>query len=360
MTSRKAPIRHAAFAALAAALAVLGTADDAPQYAPAASRPAILLTDLRYEIDDIDDHFDVAFFLRAPEFRKLGIVLDGHRNPNGEKVLERMFALSDRSIPYAKGLTDYLMSRPDDRAVANPTQGGVDLVVEALRKSAEPVHIIAVGSLSDIAVAYNREPDLMLEKTAAVYVVAGWLDPQYAFWRYFREPGGPPDDVLKKLKDLPNIAPNVALDPLSFVRIMRSGLPIVWAPTDVNQWMFPAPKLLKDTADPLIQFALDELRYWNVRYAAAPWWSMDGATVPDRYFFYHRGCKMYSTPALLLAAGLKPSENPDLLTVKTAAASFDERGSLTQIDYDAEQANLRVITAINGSAMDQHLARRLR
>ena len=119
-------------------------------------------------------------------------------------IRDRMY-LTDRQVPYARGLLRSLES-PEDKAVAQPAefQGGVSLILKALRGSSTPVTVFATGSLRDVAAAFNREPELLRTKVARLYVNAGHSGGQREW--------------------------NVDLDRHAFVRIMQSGLPICWVP----------------------------------------------------------------------------------------------------------------------------------
>ena len=75
-----------------------------------------------------------------------------------------------------------------------------------LRRSPDKVVLHTAGSCRDVAAAFNREPDLLREKVRAVYI----------------EIGNGPDGLQKEW--------NVTLDPLAFVRVLESGLPVYWCP----------------------------------------------------------------------------------------------------------------------------------
>lgn len=211
-----------------AAMPVFGAAQDEGE-SRARSVPVIYSTDLYHPHQDPDDHFDLATLFSIPEFDIRALVFDlgpvGKGRP-GLPALRQMMHLTGRDVPYALGLTDVLRSR-DDRAEDRPDaeQAGIALILKALRESDKPVTIITAGSLRDVAAAYNREPELMKRKVARLYINIG-------------HSGGGEEW-------------NVKLDPHAYVRIMRSGLPVYWAPcfgTDGYQtlWKFRQGDVLAD------------------------------------------------------------------------------------------------------------------
>jgi Inosine-uridine preferring nucleoside hydrolase len=189
--------------------------------------PVLYSTDLYYTFTmDNNDPFDAAVLLKSPELDVKGIILDNHTYPSdGEKVLEKIMTYSNRRVPYVKGLGEFQMRSATDQGLYAAEQGGVDLILKTLHDSREKVALIAVGSLTDFAVAFTREPALFTEKVSMIYVVAGTL--------------------LSRVQDW-----NVKLDPIAFTVIMRSELPITWIPVDTSMWYFPAPQLLAPQRTP--------------------------------------------------------------------------------------------------------------
>lgn len=87
-----------------------------------------------------------------------------------------------------------------------------ELLLQILRESKLPVHIVSFGSARGIAAAYNREPKLFHRKLARLHLCAGGSSPpatNYLEW-------------------------NVALDPQAVVRLLRTDLPIALYPCAAN------------------------------------------------------------------------------------------------------------------------------
>ncbi|MEW6239079.1 MAG: nucleoside hydrolase [Candidatus Omnitrophota bacterium] len=170
--------------------------------------PIIYSTDLYHPHDDPDDHFDLATLFAMPEFDIRAILIDLRKEAAdrpGVIPLKQLMRLTGRDISYSTGLTGKLLS-PQDKGERQPAaeQGGVQLILETLRQSAEPMTIFTTGSLRDVAAAFNREPQLFAEKVSRLYINIG-------------HSGGDKEW-------------NVELDPHAYVCIMRSSLDVYWLP----------------------------------------------------------------------------------------------------------------------------------
>jgi inosine-uridine nucleoside N-ribohydrolase len=294
---------------------------------PGAPYPVIYSTDLYYTIDDIDDHFDAATILKSPEIILKGIILDNHHFPtDGEKVLERLMSLSGTRAPVVKGVGGYHMLSFEDQALYVDEQGGVDLILKTLRESDRKVALIAVGSMTDFAIAYLRDPALWMRKVDAVYIVAGSAE-------------SPREDY------------NVLLDPKAFVVLMRSNLPIVWVPVDASMWYFPAQQLLVPEKNALSHFLLQELLYWYLRND----WKEN--VHKDRYEYYGLGRWMWSTPAFVMAAhDPHAAEMFDLVPCKV---DFDDLGVMKNLQKGAAHSNIRAVMNVNGKKLNEFLVSRI-
>jgi hypothetical protein len=178
----------------------------------------ITVTDLYHPPEDPGDNFDLVMPYGFGRIDLRAVVLDvstekreavhagvegypGPREP-GIVPVTQLNAVFGRQVPF--GVSPFARMRDlHDHMADVPAfqQTGVELLLETLRVSNEPVHIMSFGSARPIAVAFNREPDLMREKVARVHVSAGSTSLDYLEW-------------------------NVYLDPLAMIRVVDSGLPI--------------------------------------------------------------------------------------------------------------------------------------
>ena len=172
--------------------------------------PIVYSTDLFHPHADPDDHYDLACLFAIAEFDIRGVVLDlGQTQAErcGRPAVEQMMHLTGRRVPWAIGLSRPLR-KPSDTGLEEPDafQGGVNLILSALRGSPEKVVLFSTGSCRDLAAAFNRQPDLMKAKVAAVYFNIG---------------RGPKEQQEEC---------NVGYDPAAYLRLFESGLPLYWCP----------------------------------------------------------------------------------------------------------------------------------
>jgi len=240
---------------LVAGLFILGLPAQSPGAAGATNAgarvPVIYGTDLFHPHDDPDDHFDLATLYALPELDVRGIVLD-----QGEKQLQRpgripvsqLNHLTGRTVPVAIGLAHRLKS-PSDTGLDQPQQfqAGARLILDTLGRAAEPVAVIAVGSVRDVVAAFNREPDLLRRKVSRVLCFIGEASKE-DFQEY-----------------------NVGLDPQAFVGLMRSDLPVEWVPCfdgglwqnrgHASFWKAKHDDLLRRAPPELVQFFIYALEH---------------------------------------------------------------------------------------------------
>ena len=205
--------------------------------------PVIYCTDLFHPHDDPDDHFDIACMYAVPEFDIKAIILDQGKKQQerpGAIPITQLNKMTGKDIPFAIGLAEKL-ERPEDKGDKQPEvyQKGVETILTILRESDTPVTIITVGSLRDMAAAYNRDPELVRSKTYRLYAFIGAA--QASFQEY-----------------------NVGLDVNAYRCIMNAGLPVYWAPCfdggvwvnegNASFWQAKHEHLLADAADPLLSF----------------------------------------------------------------------------------------------------------
>jgi hypothetical protein len=125
----------------------------------------------------------------------------------------------DRNVPWAIGPMSQMKSETD-KMLSIPVfqQHGVELLLGILKESPVPVEILSFGSARVLAVAYNRDPDLMKNKVAKIYLSAGTASENY---KLGKDQGA---------NMIPGGEWNVALDVYAFTRLLRSKLTIAMFP----------------------------------------------------------------------------------------------------------------------------------
>lgn len=211
---------------------------------PAPRVPVIYGTDLFHPHEDPDDHFDLATLYALPELDVRCIVLDqGERQARhpGRIPVSQLNHLTGRNVPAFAGLGAQL-KHPGDGGQDQPAafQAGVEAILRTLRESDRLATIITVGSLRDVAAAWNREPNLLRARVGRLLVFIG-----EASRPDFREY-------------------NVGLDPAAFIAVMRSDLPVAWVPCfdgglwhnagHASFWQARHADLLAAAPPPLVQY----------------------------------------------------------------------------------------------------------
>lgn len=214
--------------------------------------PVVYCTDLFHPHDDPDDHFDIASLYALEELDILGIVLDQGKKQDlrpGHIPVGQMNKLTGRNVPWAIGLSEPLKT-PDDAAWDQPEkyQAGVNLILDVLASSEDPVTVIAVGSLRDVAAAFNRKPDLFKQRISRLMIFIGEASAGTREW-------------------------NVGLDPNGYIRIMNSGLPVWWVPCfdggnfnnrgNASYWRATHADLLKYSSDRVMNYFIYALMKKN-------------------------------------------------------------------------------------------------
>ncbi|MEU4014456.1 nucleoside hydrolase [Microbacterium sp. NPDC028030] len=186
------------------------------------STPVIVVTDLYLPPEDPGDNFDLVFPFASESIDLRAVILDvsiekresvregvvGYPGPRDPGIIPvaQLNALFGTRVPYAVSPFARMRDVDDEmRDVPVFQQQGPELILETLRTSDEPVHIMSFGSARPIAVAFNRDPELMREKVAAVHLSAGSTTLDYLEW-------------------------NIYLDPIAARRVVDSGLPLALYP----------------------------------------------------------------------------------------------------------------------------------
>ena len=217
-----------------------------------AAVPVIDITDLYHGHEDDDDNYDLPMAYGLPEIDLKAVILDATKtylcaNPArspGQIPVEQMNLAFGRNVPYAyspftamTSVTDTLSNAPASQ------QKGINLLLNTLRQSNEPVHIVSFGSARVIAAAYNREPELMRKKVAKIYLLAS------------SQPSDDPNGQWCPEWD-------VKLDPYAFERVVTSDLPLAMCPGQAKNnpgelgryntyWNLPSMSFIKNMAPSL-------------------------------------------------------------------------------------------------------------
>lgn len=181
--------------------------------------PVLHATDLFRPHIDPDDHWDLACVYALAyrgDIDLKGILIDypprGGRDHNPDiMAVAQMNFITGLSVPVAVGSSLALKSRDDIQPYALSTdRHGVQMVLDVLEKSPQPVVINILGSSRNVAIAGKKEPELFADKCAAIYLNAGT--------------GSPDRGLASKLEY------NVTLDKCAYAAIFDLPCPVYWMP----------------------------------------------------------------------------------------------------------------------------------
>jgi len=181
--------------------------------------PLLHVTDLFRPHMDPDDHWDLACVYALAcrgDIDLKGVLIDhppenaDGRNPDIAAVAQ-MNLITGTYAPVAVGSGLPMKSRDDIQEYAWPAhRHGVQMVLDVLRKSAEPVIINILGSSRDVAIAGKRAPELFKAKCTGIYLNAGTGSP--------------------KMSPASKLEYNVTLDRYAFAAIFDLPCPVYWMP----------------------------------------------------------------------------------------------------------------------------------
>lgn len=201
-------------------------------------KSVIFDTDMAHE-----DMFSALFLLSHPNVAVQAITVSGtgeaHCGPGVENALGLVAVSGHEDIPVACGRETPLAGdhvfpaewrQGADEAYGNPIPEGSmpselsapDLIIDIVHDSEEPITIVAVGPLTNVAAALQKAPEISAN-IAEIYIMGGavevegnvgnsgvGIDNKYAEW-------------------------NIYIDPAAANIVFRSGIPIVLVPLDATR-----------------------------------------------------------------------------------------------------------------------------
>lgn len=209
-----------------------------PLCAQETGKPVVVITDCYHPYQDPGDNLDLIQAFALKDVRTLGIILDitdsfrkdtaDHptlwKDPRGPReagiipVMQLQY-IFNREIPFAVGPMQ-MMKNETDRMEDLPgfQDAGVTLLLDLLERSDQPVEVLSFGSARVLAVAFNRNPELLRRKISRIHLSAGTASKGHALGK---DAGA---------NSIPGGEWNVALDVFAFTRLLKSGLNIALYP----------------------------------------------------------------------------------------------------------------------------------
>jgi len=179
---------------------------------------------------DVDDCLALALILGSPELELAGVTcVYGDVALRARMVRQLLTLHGTRGVPVLQGASDTLLGlRPIyweghegqgllEAAGDTPdaeSEDAVDFIVRTARAQPGAIHLVAIGPLTNVALALKRAPRLVHD-LAGVTIMGGVV----------RGPGS---------LDLPYVEHNIRCDPEAAQIVFASGLPITLVPLDVT------------------------------------------------------------------------------------------------------------------------------
>ena len=179
---------------------------------------------------DVDDCLALAFILGSPELRLEGVTcVYGDVSLRARMVLKLLHLAGRTDVPVMLGAGQPLLGLrpiywpghegvglldPADEALAPASEHAVDFIVRTVMANPGEIHLLAIGPLTNVALAFGREPRLA-ERLAHLTIMGGAVR-------------GP--DRLR----FPYAEHNIACDPEAAHVVLSAGAPTTLVPLDVT------------------------------------------------------------------------------------------------------------------------------
>lgn len=244
-------------------------------YASTDKLPIIVITDCYHPYQDPGDNLDLISGFALDNVDLKAIILDitdsfrkdtaDHltlwKDPRGPREagiipIMQLNYIFNKNVPFAIGPMHLMKSESDKMdELTGFEENGIKLLLKILRDSKKKIQILSFGSARILAVAYNREPELLKRKIKIIHLSAGTASQNYQLG----------SDI--GANSIPGGEWNVALDLFAFKKLLSSNLPIAIYPCagkdggfvkDVNNtyWTIKDMSFLKNI-NPKLQRYLD-------------------------------------------------------------------------------------------------------
>jgi inosine-uridine nucleoside N-ribohydrolase len=180
--------------------------------------------------DDVDDAFALSLALASPELQLAGISSAWGDTALRARMIDRMLCETGRdSIPVNTGVptrsTTTFSQAPWARAAIAQSHGeAVRFLLDQIRAHPHQITLLALGPLTNIGAAIDRDP-ATFRQLRRVVLMGGSVH------RGYGAPDAPPQPEY-----------NIARDPVSAQKLLRSGVPIFMLPLDSTQLNFDDAK----------------------------------------------------------------------------------------------------------------------
>jgi inosine-uridine nucleoside N-ribohydrolase len=218
--------------------------------------PVILDTDIG---SDIDDTWALAMLLKSPELDVRLVVSDTGNTTYRAKIIAKMLEAagrtdipvgvgvrqSDKTGPQQEWVETYLLSDYD----GTMHQDGVKAIIDSITDSAEPVTLICIGPVPNVAAALEWKPEIA--KNARFVGMHGCL--HKSPWGYDRKKGG----VLAEY--------NVYSDPKAIQKVFKAPWQVTITPLDTCGFVVLKGEkyhAVRKCNDPVVKALMENYMIW--------------------------------------------------------------------------------------------------
>lgn len=305
--------------------------------------PVIVITDLYHPYQDPGDNLDLIMGFGLPDVDLKAVLLDitdafrkpiaDHptlwKDPRGPREagvipIEQLRYIFNKKVPYGMGPLSMMKSEKDRmNDLPSYEQEAIHMLMNILSESKEPIEVLSFGSARILAVAYNRNPQLLKKKIHKIHLSAGTASKNY-------ELGSDAGS-----NSIPGGEWNVALDVFAFNRILKSDLPVAIYPCagkdggyvkDCNNtyWQLPDMEFTKRMNPQLQQYLnfafnkklqYDFLRAMDVGYST----NIDTSSYPKPFHVWESAIWLNATQRVIICS----PQGKYRLVKKTAVEKVD-------------------------------------
>ena len=199
---------------------------------------------------DVDDSLTLYAATKYPEVELVGVTtVFGNVTERG-RLAKKLFSLCGVSVPVYCGSADALEKKKDANAKTmlfeedllnpayTPKDGGVEFILESVEKYGEELTILAIGPLTNVALAIEKAPKTMA-KVGKIVLMGGTFFAPTPEW-------------------------NIFCDPLAAEKVFGSGLNVYCVGTDVTH----KTRLPYNLQEEILSYAeTDGARGWVAKHA---------------------------------------------------------------------------------------------
>jgi len=202
-------------------------------YTAAGRQLVVLDTDIG---DDIDDAFALGLLIQSPEVKLLGVTTAFGQTPLRARLVERYLkAVGRGDVPVAAGVrgpdTDHFSQAAyARREPERQYPDGVGFLLEQIRAHPGQVTVIAIGALTNLQAALEREPETF-RKVGRVVLMGGSVLEGYE------------NHKTGARQQPPSVEWNIRCDPRAARAVFDSGVPVFAMPLDSTQIHLSAEEL---------------------------------------------------------------------------------------------------------------------